>query len=184
MTRRAAQTSCYLPQTSLKTWKLEGQTPRKDHFAKGLRFSPPSALMAPLPAAWRHRLADDGFDRFLPICLNTLRHIYPHQGTPILYHIFGRLRVVQEVSAGAYAFCCIYVVCASVLDPSGIAVSSARMPRLCRRPLFRTATSDERTARSSSVAPPSAYRQHHKRQKRRGLQAVQGMRTPFIIHNS
>ena len=35
----------------------------------------------------------------------------------------------------------------SVLDPSGIAVSSARMPRLCRRPLFRTATSDERTRR-------------------------------------
>ena len=33
--------------------KLEGQAPRKARFARGLRFSPPSALTAPLPAAWR-----------------------------------------------------------------------------------------------------------------------------------
>ena len=34
--------------------KLEGQAPRKAHFPRGLRFSPPSALTAALPAAWRY----------------------------------------------------------------------------------------------------------------------------------
>jgi len=33
--------------------ELEGQTPRKAHFARGSHFSPPSALTAALPAAWR-----------------------------------------------------------------------------------------------------------------------------------
>ena len=33
-----------------KSW---GQTPRKAYFSRGLRFYSPTALMAPLPAAWR-----------------------------------------------------------------------------------------------------------------------------------
>ena len=36
-----------------KLEELEGQAPRKAHFSRVLRFSPPAALMTALPAAWR-----------------------------------------------------------------------------------------------------------------------------------
>ncbi len=32
---------------ALSFWKLEGQTPRKAHFSRVLRFSPSEALMEP-----------------------------------------------------------------------------------------------------------------------------------------